>query len=161
MKVRAFTHRNVAPCGHIQTKKGGAVHANGAIIMSQDNGGCDIKSCNCSPGHWITILMPRTSKGLVRGMSVSFKDRLELLTFLDKKELAIPRPKKKGTKIMIELDTEALTQTPFTIGYRIKGREGKFNCQAFNLRHAVDQLFRYIEVNLEQKLSDLEGMTLK
>ena len=80
MKFATFIHRNVRKDGSF--KSGGAVFVEGTIQFSYPEGGCGAGNCNCSEGHWISISMPRTKSGTVRGVLVNFKDRKEMLKVL-------------------------------------------------------------------------------
>lgn len=82
MKIETFKHTNVLPNGTFKTKKGG-VETEGRISRSAKNGGCGMKGCHCSDGHWITIIKPRTKKGVVEGIKVKFDNKLEMEAFLD------------------------------------------------------------------------------
>lgn len=86
MKVEAFKHEGVKPDGTFENKAG-AVYTKGRIIMSRENGGCDLHGCTCSEGHWITIVEPRTEDGIVEGVKVMFDNKSEMDTFLKKREL--------------------------------------------------------------------------
>lgn len=76
MKIRHFTHTGVLPDGRVPT--GGAVEVNGRVIQSDIKGGCGSKGCSCSPGHWISVVHPRTDDGVVFGYTVYFDSRQEL-----------------------------------------------------------------------------------
>ena len=80
MRITKILHKNVGENG--ETKGGGAIYVNGAIIMSQENGGCNEPTCNCSNGHWIAILKPRTHDGIVSGIKVNFSNKSEYDEFI-------------------------------------------------------------------------------
>ncbi len=80
MKFSTFINKNVRKDGTL--KSGGAVHVEGTIQSSDPKGGCGLGKCNCSEGHWLSIVMPRTKSGTVRGIMVTFKDRKEMLKVL-------------------------------------------------------------------------------
>ena len=80
MKFSTFIHNNVRKDGTF--KSGGAVFVEGTIQFSDPKGGCSISTCDCSEGHWISISMPRTKSGTVKGVLVNFKDRKEMLKVL-------------------------------------------------------------------------------
>ena len=80
MKFSTFSTKNVFMDGSV--KNGGAVHTEGQIQTSVPKGGCGAGNCNCSEGHWISIILPRTSGGVVKGITVKFKDRKEMLKVL-------------------------------------------------------------------------------
>ena len=88
MKITKFKHVNVKPDGTFKDQRG-AVITEGAIRMSQKGGGCDLKGCHCSDGHWLTIVKPRTKKGVVEGTTVTFDDQEEMDVFLKTRELSI------------------------------------------------------------------------
>ena len=80
-KVSVYTHLGVKKDGTFKDGAG-AVHTKGHLTISHQKGGCGLKTCNCSPGHWITATMPRTKDGVVRGVTFTFKTRTELLNYL-------------------------------------------------------------------------------
>ncbi len=80
MKFSTFSHKNVRKNGTL--KSGGAIYAEGSIGFSDPKGGCGAGNCNCSEGHWLSISIPRTKSGTVRGILVNFKDRKEMLKVL-------------------------------------------------------------------------------
>lgn len=80
MKFSTFMYKNVRKDGTI--KSGGAIHVEGTIQYSDPKGGCGLGECNCSEGHWLSIVMPRTKSGSVRGLLVTFKNRKEMLKVL-------------------------------------------------------------------------------
>ena len=79
MKIEEIRHENVAPDGAMP--KGGFVSVDGRIVMSDWGGGCGWTGCNCSPGFWITILSPRSSSGVVRGLKARFDNQEEMKEF--------------------------------------------------------------------------------
>jgi hypothetical protein len=76
MKITHFTHTGVLPDGRVPT--GGAVEVNGRVLQSEATGGCGSKGCRCSPGHWISVVHPRTEDGVVFGYTARFDSRTEL-----------------------------------------------------------------------------------
>lgn len=64
------------------TKPNGAVAVNGAIIKSARKGGCGLEGCNCSPGRYITIVLPR-QRGKIIGLKCMFKNDAEYYKFMD------------------------------------------------------------------------------
>ena len=76
MKTRAFQTTGVGPTGKV--KDGGAVCVKGDIRFSAPGGGCGAGTCNCSDGHWISIVGDRTPEGTVSGHSVRFDDLDEM-----------------------------------------------------------------------------------
>jgi hypothetical protein len=86
MKTRTFRHENVLPDGTF-SDKAGAVGTKGGIKMSASRGGCGIRTCNCSPGHWISITQPRTEEGIVVGTVINFTDKKEMDKYLNENQL--------------------------------------------------------------------------
>lgn len=80
MKFSTFMYKNVRKNGTL--KSGGSIYVEGTIQSSDPKGGCGLGECNCSEGHWLSIVMPRTKSGSVRGLLVTFKDRKEMLKVL-------------------------------------------------------------------------------
>ena len=81
MKTRTFRHENVLPNGTFSDKPG-AVGTKGGIRMSVKGGGCGMRHCGCSPGHWITVSQPRTNEGVVTGETVKFDNKKEMEQYL-------------------------------------------------------------------------------
>jgi len=77
MKIVKFKHEGVKPDGTFYDGLG-CVMVDGGINVSQPEGGCDIKTCTCSEGHWICIVAPRTDDGVVEGITVHFDDAAEM-----------------------------------------------------------------------------------
>lgn len=86
MKIEKFKHTGVNPDGTFKNKAG-SVETAGIISMSDENGGCGIPLCKCSPGHWVTIVMPRSKGGIVEGVKVQFENRDEMDGFLKYRRL--------------------------------------------------------------------------
>ena len=80
MKIESFKYEGVKPDGTF-IKGAGSIHTNGRIVMSETNGGCSLKGCNCSQGHWISIVKPRTEDGVVECVKVSFDNQAEMDLF--------------------------------------------------------------------------------
>ena len=80
-EITTYTHTNTKPDGTFENKLG-AVHSEGHISVSAPNGGCGSTGCGCSPGHWISATLPRTDKGVIRGMKLKFSSRKELKEYL-------------------------------------------------------------------------------
>lgn len=55
------------------------VAINGKVSISAPNGGCDLEGCNCSPGHWISIIEPLKGNTL-EGVTYHFESRFELIS---------------------------------------------------------------------------------
>ena len=85
MKIETKKHIGVKPDGTFKNKLG-AVETKGKIIMSNGEG-CGLSGCKCSEGHWLTIVQPRTSKGVVKVVKVVFDDSKEMNGFLKNHEL--------------------------------------------------------------------------
>ena len=64
MKFSTFINKNVRKNGTL--KSGGSVYVEGSIQLSDTKGGCGLGECNCSEGHWLSIVMTRTKCGTVR-----------------------------------------------------------------------------------------------
>jgi len=76
MKIAHFIHTGVLPDGRVPT--GGSVETKGRVAQSVPEGGCGNEGCQCSPGHWISKVHPRTEDGVVFGYKVHFDTRQEL-----------------------------------------------------------------------------------
>ena len=79
MQIEVWTEKNVLHDG--RTKGGGAVVTHGRIARSTQKGGCGLESCNCSPGHYITITLPRTPRGEVMSVIAHFTSLNEMKRF--------------------------------------------------------------------------------
>lgn len=86
MKIERIRHENVLPDGTFSNERG-AVVTTGSVRMSQENGGCEIETCHCSDGHWLSIIQPRTDDGVVEGIKMIFNDKAEMDAFLAQREL--------------------------------------------------------------------------
>lgn len=88
MHIEKFKHKNVQPDG---TVKGHdlPVCTTGAISIQQKDGGCGHEGCNCANDLRITIVAPRTEKGVVEGMTVYFDDKKEMQKFFNEGELSL------------------------------------------------------------------------
>ena len=76
MKISHFVHVGVLPDGRVPT--GGAVEVNGRASESAPEGGCGAEGWQCSPGHWISRVHPRTEDGVVFGYTAHFDSQQEL-----------------------------------------------------------------------------------
>jgi hypothetical protein len=82
MKIKKYRHENVKEDG--THPAGGSVVTRGRICRSEPGcGGCSEPTCRCSQGHWISITEPRTSDGVVVGITVEFDDREEMDHFME------------------------------------------------------------------------------
>jgi hypothetical protein len=81
-EISVYVHEGVNKDGTMKDGSAGAVYADGHISVSAPCGGCDLGECNCSPGHWIAVSLPRSKDGLVIGVTFTFKSRTELLKYL-------------------------------------------------------------------------------
>lgn len=86
MKFEKIVHESVNPDGAFQDQPG-AVKTEGSVIMSQEDGGCDVKGCKCSEGHWLSVFMPRTKDGIVEGVKVTFDNWGEMQLFLSMRDV--------------------------------------------------------------------------
>jgi hypothetical protein len=80
-EITVYVHTHVKP-DEIFENIFGAIRTEGCISVSAPNGGCGSTGCGCSPGHWISATLPRTSKGVVKGMKLKFGSRKELKQYL-------------------------------------------------------------------------------
>lgn len=85
MKIETFIHEHVKRDGTFEGGIG-SVEVDGCIRMSEGEG-CGLDDCHCSDGHWISIVAPRDSYGVVRGMIVRFDDGAEMKRFFFHHEL--------------------------------------------------------------------------
>ena len=85
-KIEKVIHEGVLPDGTFKNEPG-AVVVNGSVRMSQKEGGCDVKKCKCSNGHWLSIVMPRTENGIVECISVTFDSQEEMNAFFVSREI--------------------------------------------------------------------------
>lgn len=76
MKITHFSTTGVAPDGLVEG--GGSVNVDGGTRYSALEGGCGMGRCNCSPGHWLSVINPRTPDGVVSGYTAHFDSRAEL-----------------------------------------------------------------------------------
>lgn len=76
MHITHFSTTGVAPDGRVDG--GGAVNVEGSTRYSAPEGGCGSRGCNCSPGHWLSVIEPRTPDGVVAGYTAHFDSRAEL-----------------------------------------------------------------------------------
>ena len=86
MRTEKIRHENVLPDGTFSDKRG-AVETDGGTRMSQPEGGCGIDTCNCSEGHWLTVIQPRTEDGIVEGVKYIFDNQEELNEFVNENEV--------------------------------------------------------------------------
>lgn len=80
MKIEKLRYLNVSPRGKMFS--GGDVITKGDVRVSYGTG-CNESSCRCSEGYWLTIMVPRTSKGIVEGIKVTFKGKKEMQHYLN------------------------------------------------------------------------------
>ena len=83
MRIEKLIHTSVQPDGTFLYKKG-SVHTEGACAIGWGEG-CGLDHCNCSPGYWVSIILPRTEEGVVEVAKVSFTDLKEMETILNAK----------------------------------------------------------------------------
>lgn len=92
MKIERTKTTGVAPDGLVEG--GGAVVTTGGIHISAKGGGCGAGSCKCSPGHWLSIILPRTEAGEVESIKLQFASQAELDFILNalrqRKEIRFP-----------------------------------------------------------------------
>jgi hypothetical protein len=80
MNITQFKHTGVKKDGSFENKSG-AVGTEGGVRMSQSHE--DTCDCGCSPDRFISIIMPRTKKGVVLGLTVTFDDAEEMSQFME------------------------------------------------------------------------------
>lgn len=80
MKLRKIIHKNVLTDGTFSNKRG-AIVTTGTIRMGRGEG-CGLRGCNCSPGYYVTILMP-LKNGIVEGVNATFEGEREMNDFLE------------------------------------------------------------------------------
>lgn len=83
MRIITFSYKNVTPEGIIPGEAG-SVCVTGRTLLSHPEGGCGAPGCNCSPGHWINVVNPRTPDGVVAGFTIYFDSRKSLENYLKK-----------------------------------------------------------------------------
>lgn len=81
IKITEIKHQGLCEDGTFKNGSGGAVTVTGAIVMSENNG-CGLGGCNCSPGFWLSVFLPRTRAGTVRGYLVGFGHGQEMRNFM-------------------------------------------------------------------------------
>lgn len=87
IKTTTFRHTGVKPNG--DCTDGGNVYVKRVVSTSAPKGGCGLGSCNCSPGHWLLMGKPRTSKGVVEGKTMYFSSRSDLLKYIKENEIKL------------------------------------------------------------------------
>jgi len=60
---------------------------NGCIKVSHPKGGCGSETCQCSPGHWISVIEPARD-GIQQGVIFHFDNREELEAFRGRCKMA-------------------------------------------------------------------------
>lgn len=95
MDIEYFAVTGVGPDGLVQG--GGAVAIDGGVRRSAPQGGCGAPGCACSPGHWISVIQPRSEDGVVAGYTAHFSSREELdaADLDDIKRQAVANPRKE------------------------------------------------------------------
>ena len=84
MKIEKWKYDNVRDNGDCIDDDGniiGNVHVNKIISMSPDSGGCGLKGCHCSDGHWLMIGFG-LHDNQVSGLTVYFDNWGEMQLFL-------------------------------------------------------------------------------
>lgn len=84
--IEEYSYTNVNPDGTFENEPG-AVNVEATIKFSAPRGGCSIPGCRCSPGHWICIGEKRTDAGEVKGKTLYFKNRKDLLAYAKENNL--------------------------------------------------------------------------
>jgi hypothetical protein len=79
MKIEKILHEGVDKNGII--KEGGAVGVDGDILVGRGQG-CGLPNCHCSEGYWLSLILPRSDKGVVEGVKVVFANKQEMDKYL-------------------------------------------------------------------------------
>lgn len=80
MEMQKIIHENVKRDGTFEDQLG-AVETDGCIRIGMDDG-CGLPGCNCSPGYWLTIMLPREN-GRVEGIKVTFDSKKDMDRYLN------------------------------------------------------------------------------
>jgi hypothetical protein len=81
MKFEKFVHKGVKEDGTFKRELG-AVKTKGSILIGRGKG-CGLPECNCSPGFFLSVCLPRTKKGVVEGVLIKFDNEEELNKYLN------------------------------------------------------------------------------
>lgn len=79
MKIKRWKHKNVKSDGTFKNQLG-AVHTKPRVNIIR--GGCGLKGCHCSDGYYLVINEGRNKNGSVNGLTVTFKNKEELVSIL-------------------------------------------------------------------------------
>ena len=90
INTKTFRHEGVNPDGTFKNEPG-AVNTKAHVGISAPGGGCDMKGCGCSPGHWIVIGNGRTKSGVVSGKTLSFASRKDLLEYMKENKIKVSK----------------------------------------------------------------------
>ena len=71
MRTRTFSHTNLPG---LNTHKG--------ITYSAERGGCGMRNCSCSPGHWICVSTGVDKQFILNGMTINFDNKDEMDEFI-------------------------------------------------------------------------------
>lgn len=83
MRIEHWEYEDVMPDG--KCLSGGALEVKQNIKLSNSiNGGCSIKNCNCSDGHWMCINYGYNKENMtVSGTTIYFDDYKEMCKLLN------------------------------------------------------------------------------
>jgi hypothetical protein len=75
MRIRVKIHETECDAQG-KVKGGGAVSPDLGLTRSVAGGGCGLRDCNCSPGHWITIGLP-IDRGVKQAVQFIFESQAD------------------------------------------------------------------------------------
>ena len=76
MQFKKIVHKEVKEDGTFKNEKG-AVHTKGKVMFGVDD--CPLDN---PPVYWLSVILPRTSEGVVEGIKVEFETREEMRRML-------------------------------------------------------------------------------
>ncbi len=83
--IQKIEYHGVLPNGTFANGSPGAITTTGSFRMSAKQG-CGMQGCHCSPGYWLSVVLPRTATGDVNGYHVKFRDRKTMRKFVSELE---------------------------------------------------------------------------
>ena len=81
MRIKTWEHTGVNKDG--TCVDGGSVGTQGDIRFAKQEGGCGLEHCNCSNGHWMSIVNPRSDDGVVSGVTIHFDSNQQVIHFIN------------------------------------------------------------------------------